>query len=217
MNTFLFADEAGDFNFSRRPNVSRYYIVCTVTFNSCRIGEQLLELRRQLIWEGRSLGPCFHATQDKQPVRDQVFQLIASSDLRVDATILEKSKAQSHVRKSNARFYQYAWFYHFKYVAPRILRRDTEILITAATVSTKAAQSTFSNAVNDVVSQLATSNRYKTFFCPAQADPCLQIADYCTWAIQRKWERQDSRSYDLIRDKVQHEYDSWRRGTHHYY
>jgi len=49
------------------------------------------------------------------------------------------------------------------------------------------------------------------------ADPCLQIADYCAWAIQRKWERQDLRSYDLIRAKIRSEYDLWAKGTDYYY
>jgi hypothetical protein len=30
------------------------------------------------------------------------------------------------------------------------------------------------------------------------SDPCLWAADYCTWAIQRKWERRDERAYELI-------------------
>lgn len=58
---------------------------------------------------------------------------------------------------------------------------------------------------------------WMTDFCPASADPCLQVADYCAWAIQRKWERDDPRSYDLISDRITYEYDLWSHGnTHHY-
>ena len=28
------------------------------------------------------------------------------------------------------------------------------------------------------------------------------VADYCTWAIQRKWERDDNRSQILLQDKI---------------
>ncbi|HEV3094413.1 MAG TPA: hypothetical protein VGY30_07850 [Solirubrobacteraceae bacterium] len=31
---------------------------------------------------------------------------------------------------------------------------------------------------------------------------CLVIADYCTWAIQRRWERDDRRSHQLLADKI---------------
>jgi hypothetical protein len=45
----------------------------------------------------------------------------------------------------------------------------------------------------------------------------LQIADYLTWAVYRKWDRNDSRSYDLIRKFVQSEFDIFRTGTTYYY
>ena len=44
------------------------------------------------------------------------------------------------------------------------------------------------HAVRDVVEQLVEARSYRTAFWPAQADPCLQAADYVTWAIQRKHE-----------------------------
>lgn len=109
----IFADEAGDFEFSRKQNVSRYFILCTVAMNSCHIADNLLDLRRQLAWDGFTLGDYFHATADKQPMRDEVFNVITDHDFSVQATIMEKSKAQAQVRKSRARFYKYGWLYHF--------------------------------------------------------------------------------------------------------
>jgi hypothetical protein len=53
--------------------------------------------------------------------------------------------------------------------------------------------------------------------CAAAADPGIQVADYCAWAIQRKWERGDARSYDLIADKIDHEHEVWRGHTTTYY
>jgi hypothetical protein len=47
---FLFANEAGDFQFARKQNVSRYFILCTVTAHSCDIVHQLLDLRHDLAW-----------------------------------------------------------------------------------------------------------------------------------------------------------------------
>lgn len=50
LRKYMFADEAGDFEFSRKPNVSRYFVICTVTMNNCGIAHRLLDLRRELIW-----------------------------------------------------------------------------------------------------------------------------------------------------------------------
>jgi hypothetical protein len=104
---FIFADEAGDFEFSRKPNVSRYFILATVNMDSCKVGDELIALRRELAWEGYELGEYFHATTDKQAVRDRVYETICSHDFTVQATIMEKSKAYPQVRSSRPRFYQY--------------------------------------------------------------------------------------------------------------
>jgi hypothetical protein len=214
---FIFTDEAGDFAFKRGPNISRYFIVCSVTLDTCDVGEVLLRLRRQLAWERAPVGDYFHATEDKQATRDRVFEAIRREPFRVDATILEKSKAQPHISADDTTFYKYAWWYHFKHIGPQIAHRADELHITTATLGTKKRQAIYTAAVNDVIQQVLKRTAWVTTFTPAGCDPCLQIADYCTWAIQKKWERGDERSYALIQARIATEYNLWRRGTRHYY
>ena len=45
----------------------------------------------------------------------------------------------------------------------------------------------------------------------------LQIADYCCWAVFRRYERGDTNYYDRIKSAVQSEFDIFRNGTTHYY
>lgn len=206
--------------FSRKQNVSRYFIATTVSMASCAVGHELTELRRELAWGGHELGEYFHAAHDKQAVRDEVYKLICKHDFRIQATILEKSKAQPQVRKDRPRFYQYAWYYHFKHMAPKTVGDAAELMIVTASFGSKKEKSSFNGAVTDVLRQTLPSVKYAANFCPAAADPCLSVVDYCAWAIQRKWEspeQRDKRSYDLIADRITHEYDSWRHGKTHYY
>ncbi len=215
---FLFADEAGDFEFARKQNVSRYFIVCSITLESCDIGHQLLDLRRDLGWRGNTaLGDYFHACEDNQCIRDEVFGLIRAAEMRVDATILEKSKAHASTRGTPPQFYQYAWHHHFHSIASEVLGRRDELLLTAASLGRKRERALFTTSVNEVVQQAVTGNSWATCFWPAATDPCLQVADYCTWALQRKWERNDLRSYDLISSKIVREYELWSDGSCHYY
>lgn len=218
MRRYVFADEAGDFAFVRNNRASRYFILCTITVGDCALGEKLLRLRKDLVWEGLPVGDYFHATEDKQIVRDRVFALLEGEDLTVEATILEKSKAQRHIRSSEARFYQHAWYYHFYGAHQKILGDATEMLVTAASLGTKKGRASFEGGIKDVVNQFYGRRvTWKTDHCPSAADPCLQAADYCTWAIQRKWERGDTWAYDIIRPKIRHEYETWRHGTVHHY
>lgn len=132
---------------------------------------------------------------------------------------MEKRKAQPRIRESRAQFYQYGWFFHLKYVARSVLTpTTTELMVTAASVGRRKEQAAFTAVVNDVVQQVAPAGKsWSTYFCPAASDPCLQIADYCAWAIRRKWEKEDARSYNLIRHKIRSEYDLFLGGKTFYY
>lgn len=216
-DTFIFADEAGCFAFQRQQGASRYFILCTIATDSCQVGTDLLSLRRRLAWEGADLGDCFHACTDKQAVRDAVFETILPHKFTVQATVMEKSKAQPQVRESRPTFYKYGWYYHFRYGTGGLMLPNSEALITAASIGTKKERLSFTGAVDSVMRQTLRAKTWRTDFWPSGADPCLQVADYCAWAIQRKWERGDARSYDLIKDRITYEYDLWAHGQTHYY
>ena len=115
-------------------------------------------------------------------------------------------------------FTKYGWLYHFRYgMKPRI-GTTPEVLVTAATIGTKKERLSFRNGVDDVMRQTVNPKAWAATFCLAATDPCVQIADYCAWAIQRKWEhKKDERSYDLIKDRITYEFDLWAHGTQHYY
>ncbi len=216
---YVFADEAGNFDFKppRPGGPSRYFILTTITMTDCTIGNEMLTLRRDLAHEGLPLGAHFHATEEAQEVRDRVYTLLARHDFRVDATIFEKPKTQPHLQADQIRFYKTIWFNHMKYVGPKTFLPDDELLVVGASVGTKRKRQAFIDAIDDVIGQISPTTTFQTAFWSAGSDPCLQIADYCSWAIQRKWEGNDSRSYDLIQDKIRTEFDCFKYGTILYY
>lgn len=216
----VFADEAGDFTFSRKENVSKYFILCSVFIkddDSCdRLSLDIIRLRRSLIWIGRELGDYFHATNDKQRIRDEFFNLIMDHDFTVQATVMEKSKSYPHIRESRATFYKYGWFYHFKHGLKGYIDPGNDALVTAASIGQKKERAAFQSAVDDVLKQ-TMNTQWRTVFIPSANHPCLQVADYCAWAIQRKWERDDTRSYGIIKHRIKYEYDLWQKGRNHFY
>ncbi len=145
-----------------------------------------------------------------------MFAAIEPLDFRIDTTIFEKAKLMPRIGRPDG-FYKLAWYEHFKYVAPRIKHMGDEMLLVAASMGTRRRQTALHAAVQDVVDQVAPFREYRTAFWSATSDPCLWVADHCSWAIQRKWERDDTRSYDIIRPKIRSEYDIFKRGTTLYY
>jgi hypothetical protein len=202
--------------FKRGAGVSQYFIIGTATLGDPSVGTRLIELRRELAWNGLVLEQ-FHAHSDKQRVRDRVFDIIANSDVRVDATILDKTKAQDHLRADPLRFYKQACYLHFKYVAQRIAHSLDELFVVMSSLQIKRKKQAVHWSVKDVVQQVSPTALFHTAFWSSTSDPCLQVADYVTWAIQRKFESNDARSYDLISHLIQTEFQPFSAGTEVYY
>lgn len=89
-NLYLFLDEAGCLTFTRGAGVSRYFILCSVTTQDDGLARDLIALRRELALEGNSVRGSFHASNDRQSVRDRVFSVILRHDFEIHATILDK-------------------------------------------------------------------------------------------------------------------------------
>lgn len=214
---YLFSDEAGCFTFNRQPGVSKYFIICTLSAKTLGLAEALTRLRHDLLREGLPVGEFFHATVDTQAVRDRVFDELVKHKFKFQVTICEKSKAEPQVTVTKARFYKLPWYFHFRHgIAPH-LKGDIRLVVTAASIGTNKERATYIGALRDVVRQCAPQVPIVVDFRRSIADHMLQAADYCAWAVGRLWERQDSRSFDLIKDRMTYSYDLWKTGKKHYF
>lgn len=183
---YLFVDESGDLELS--PKGTKHFILASVCTDDCGLGDRLLRLRRDLMLQGADLPNGFHATSDKQRARDAVFQVLLTEDFRVDATIFEKPKAHPSLRDDVVKFYKNAWFFHVKYVVPRVTRAEDQLVVVGASITLNKKKTLAAEAIADVVGTTAGSLPFTTASWTAASDPCLQVADYCSWALFRKWE-----------------------------
>lgn len=110
----IFSDEAGCMGFRGHPSESRYFILCSVLTNDVDgLTLALSHMRRALLRKIDDVPDYFHATNDKQIVRDHVYDLLSRHDFRVRATIIRKSDVQDDLRQPPTKFLQFAWYSHF--------------------------------------------------------------------------------------------------------
>lgn len=200
---YLFGDEAGNFDFSDGSGASRHFVLATVTMHDWQAGDRLQALRRRLAWRGVHLGAVLHASEDPQAVRDEVFGVLARCELRIDATIIAKREVPATLRDAHA-LYRYAWHKHLARIASEIARPGDRLLAVASDLGTRKRRGAFHLAVDDAVRSSARCP-HRVAFWPNMSEPCLVVADYCTWAIQRRWEREDPRSHVLLASKIHSE------------
>ncbi|HEX5928958.1 MAG TPA: hypothetical protein VFY48_06160 [Solirubrobacterales bacterium] len=106
-------------------------------------------------------------------------------------------------------------------MASRIVDSNDELLVVASSLQIKkkrkSTKAGVHDAVAEVVSQVSPTVTCHCAFSPAASDPCLQVADYLTWAVQRKYESEDERSYDLVKHLIKSEFEPFKRGRTLYY
>jgi hypothetical protein len=223
---YLFADESGNFDFrdhTRYRGATQYFAVGTMTIEGTStmhaLAGDLGQLRYDLLDKGHKLGTFFHASDDSPAVRQAVLDVMASHPMKIDVTILEKAKAQPKTRTSPAVFYKYAWYYNFKWFAPRYFKDGDDLtVVSAALGDSRRAKAAMQTAVNDVVNQCCDYNVKRRFaFWPTASDMCLQAADYGLWAVMRDYERSDRVWKKIIESKVRSVYDLWAIGKTYYY
>lgn len=64
-----------------------------------------------------------------------------------------------------------------------------------------------------LAAMLPASVRYRVLHHASKSNLDLQIADYCTWAIYRKWNGNDDRSFRRVQAAVRREWDVLQAGT----
>jgi hypothetical protein len=101
---YVFLDDGGNLDFS--PNGTRFFVLSSVAkerpFHAYK---ELTELKYDLVELGTNI-EYFHAAEDNQATRNQVFDIIQRdlTGLRVDSLIVEKRKTEPPLR-AEERFY----------------------------------------------------------------------------------------------------------------
>ena len=64
---------------------------------------------------------------------------------------------------------------------------------------------------------LPAGTRFRVYHHDSKSNLDLQIADYCNWAIYRKWNSGDDRSYNVIGPVVRSEFEIFKTDSQFYY
>lgn len=220
---YVFIDESGNLNFS--AGGSKYFVISTLAATPpFKWDPELLQLKYRLIQECELEDepiPCyFHATEDKQTVRDEVFKIISGciGGMRVDSVVVEKRKTGPALRETQT-FYPKMLGYLVRYLLQsKYVAGYDEIIIITDRLPVNEKKRAVEKAIKKALAEMLPSGmKYKIYHHPSQSCMGLQMIDYIGWAILRKWESDDIRSYSIIKQAIVSEFDIFRSGNTFYY
>jgi hypothetical protein len=215
---YVFLDESGNLDFTNMG--TRYFIIGSVTIERpFHPYGDLAELKYDLAEQGTAL-EYFHASENAQRVRNQVFTVIQKhlNGIAIDSTIVEKRKTHPTLQELE-KFYPKMLGYHLRYVLEQHrLAEYGGVLIYTDRLPIKRKREAIEKAVKQTLSDMLQNTvNYRLLHHDSKSNFNLQIADYCTWAIYRKWDNNDERSYALVSRAVRSEFDIFRTGKNFYY
>lgn len=213
---YIFLDESGDFNFS--PSGSPYYLFGAVsTRDPVALDRAIAQLHYELLAE-REHEHCFHATEDQQAVRDRVFAAIrAAGNFDFDALIIEKAKANP-VFYDEIRFYPQFAGYLLRYILGRpSVSSAPAIVVVTDTLPMKKRREAVNKAVRASLRAARRDRPFTLVHHAAASHGGLQIADYCTWAVHKKWTHHELRPYREITGFRRSEFDIFEHGEERFF
>ncbi|WP_293371123.1 DUF3800 domain-containing protein [Nevskia sp.] len=156
----------------------------------------------------------FHAKDDLAEVRREVFRVLARHGLRFSAVIKSKHALLAYVRERNAReeAYRYKGDEIYDGLVMELFRRlrpfSDQVNICYAKRGSKTRSAAFKEALEAAEARFERDYGFardsKVTIVPdvPASQAGLQAADYFLWALQRHYERKESRYLELVWPQV---------------
>ena len=206
--SYIFLDEAGNFDFS--VNGTRYFVLTSIsTRRPFPAFDAMDNYKHDCLEAGRNL-EHFHCSRDREEVRNTLFDLIAAhlDDIRIDYLVVEKPGTDP-VLQEVVRFYPEMLGHLLQIVLPRELDADTsEVIVITDVIPVNKKRRAVEKAMRTTLAgMLPPGMNYRILHHQSRSHYGLQVADYCCWAVFRKWQRGESACYDCIRPAVCNQFE----------
>ncbi len=211
---YIFLDEAGNLDFSK--NGTKYFVLGGITKERpFQAYKELTELKYDLVEHGLGL-EYFHAAEDNQATRNQVFDIIEKNlaDVAVDSIIVEKQKVAKALHPEEQFYPKVLGTLLREILRQYPLAEFAEVVVFTDSLPVQRKRTAVEKGVKmTLTAMLPATVRYRVLHHASKSNLDLQIADYCTWAIYRKWNTQDVRSFQRIKTAVRREWDVLHAGA----
>ncbi len=200
---YIHFDESGNLDFNRG---TRFYVfTLTWTYEPPELANQLLDLRFSLLKEGYDV-ESFHAADDPRPRRQKVLEiLIQNSNWFFASLVIDKSTIYEHL-KENKIFYPLFASSLLKFVLKiNMSNKITKIMIFKDRSPIKMLRKYIDKAIKRTITSQMRGVPYHIYHHSSVSNVWLQVTDYCSWSVFRKWEHGDSYYYERIKERLYRE------------
>lgn len=205
---YLFLDEGGNLDFS--PKGSHYFSLSCLSIERPFSFQSILDNYKYDLIEYGLNTEFFHCSNDNSHVRKKIFEIIKNrlNNFKIDCLLAEKHKATSELR-SERKFYPTMIGHLLAHIIPYYSQNEiSELIIITDNIPINRKRKTIEKSIKLILKEVLKNNaKYRIIHHSSKAHYGLQLVDYCNWAVLRKWEHKDEKSYQLIKFAIRSELD----------
>lgn len=215
---YVFLDESGQFDFSETG--SRHFVLAAITtLSPLTTAKNLQSLKYNLLVNPleKETHEYFHASEDKQAVRDKVFDSLLRIKENLFISYIWADKRKAHPSLQNKiNFYGLLGSSICKYLLKRWSDDQyNKIIIVFDKLLSQKEEKAFLQKVKPELKKL--NKPYAIYWHRTQSDFNSQIADYMAWAKYVSLEKNEQRPLEALEGFSISEFDIFNKGTHYYY
>jgi hypothetical protein len=188
----VFLDESGNLDFSHK-GTRHFVLTAVVSYEPNKTVETIERMKCRLLERGLN-SEYFHATEDLQLLRDEMFRNIAKmrDNFRVFYSYAKKSKLSDRTPAQV-----------FAMLAAELIRgvagytgNSKPLCLVFDRTLTKKEEKVFRAKIKPMLK--ATGRPFHIYFHRTMSDYNAQIADYCSWAKYVSLERKENRPMESL-------------------
>ncbi len=204
---YIFVDEAGDLSdFS--VTGSKYFLLAAVVAQDHGPCNELSDLRHDLERESFELPRGFHAKNDPKPRRQRVLKCLKDMHIEVHVVAIRKESIFLHLRTSESWLYGFALRKIADSLSPFLPNESSRKRLVLPVYSTGLLRRQTADVCRNTILELFP-HVFEIAIWESSSHAGLKIADYCSWAIQRKLERDDDTALNEIKNHIKSAFSPW--------
>jgi hypothetical protein len=199
---FIFLDESGDLGFNPIKKNSEYFVITILaTSNKKPIEKIAKKVHASLRKKVKKLGGgVLHAYKEKGSTKRRVLTQLNDKDCSIMTIYLNKSKVYTRLQEEKHVLYNYVTNILLDRIMCKKLIPKTEnvTLVASKRETNKFLNENFKDYLKGQVSNKFKIKIEVEIKTPSE-EKALQVVDFASWAIFRKYEKADNTYYDLIK------------------
>ncbi|MDO8529471.1 MAG: DUF3800 domain-containing protein [bacterium] len=199
---YIFLDESGDLGF--KSTSSKWFIFTIVLTNDHRKIEKVIKkIRKGLKKEYKKVSEL-HAYHSQPIVKKKMLKMLAElEDFKILCIILNKKKVYIDFQKQKN--------YLYNYTANILLDRlhNKKVINVNEPIELYIDQKDTNKFIRDNFEKYLKgnfikrgNNKVNIKIKPSHTEKCLQAVDFVSWAIFRKYEKNDYEYYEIIKNSI---------------